>query len=226
MHGPLPICPRRHHAKSASISRWSRTCQERLTLAPGSREPEGAHESHLFLVHRLFDSGPPWSGSRRATPSRRRRTSVRLRPRLRHTRWSCGRCSAVADDGERYRDDEKTDDPTDRVEQRRRRGPAESESPQRVYYDRDGVDLCRACIRPGMVATGTIVELVKIRMMTGNTSGFRPVPRASNWFVYDDRRPCPDLSTERVLQSWILVNYSREGEGADHVRSLSLCLLL
>lgn len=89
-----------------------------------------------------------------------------------------------------------------------------------------GLTSARACIRPGMVATGTIVELVKIRMMTGNTSGFRPVPRASNWFVYDDRRPCPDLSTERVLQSWILVNYSREGEGADHVRSLSLCLLL
>ena len=75
---------------------------------------------------------------------------------------------AVSGDGEGDGDEEVAD-PRECLADRPGGGSAEAQRSQRPTMTVIGLMLAKASSHPGMVATGTRVELVKVRMMTGNS---------------------------------------------------------
>jgi hypothetical protein len=95
-------------------------------------------------------------------------------------------------DGQGDHDGKDAEDPGHGPEQRAAGGAAQGQGAGGVHGVSDGLVLAQACSQPGMVATGTKVELVKARGMTGSrlavpaVSGSRTV-RPIRAEIHDNR---------------------------------------
>ena len=95
---------------------------------------------------------------------------------------------AVSGDGAGDGDEENAADPRECLADRPGGGSAEAQRSQRPTMTVIGLMLAKASSHPGMVATGTRVELVKVRMMTGNSpaTGSDQIPALETTDGFDE----------------------------------------